>query len=84
MFGKIKEKLASEAVQKSMGTITQLAQKHLGPKLHEIAQDEKKMAEALALIYANLPEAVTTVCPQDVFVTVCIKHKDLIFKKAAA
>ena len=84
MFNALKEKLANETVQKSLGIISELAKKHLGPKLNEIVNDEKKMAEALSLIYAQLPQTVTAVCPQQTFVTLCLKHKDVIFKKATA
>lgn len=84
MFGKVKEKLANEAVQKSLGTISELAKKHLGPAINDIVNDEKKMAVALTQLYSNLPAAVTTVCSQELFVSVCLQHKDKIFKKAAA
>ncbi len=84
MFGKVKEKLASEAVQKSLGTISELAKKHLGPALDDIVKDDKKLGVALTQVYANLPGAVTSVCSQELFVSLCLQHKDKLFKKTAA
>ena len=84
MFGKLKEKLASEAVQKSMGLITDLAKKHLGPKFHEFAEDEEKMKAAFGKLYGHLPGAVATVCSQETFVNLCWEHKDKLIKKEAA
>lgn len=84
MFGKIKEKLASETVQKSLGLVADLAKKHLGPKLVEIAQDETKVKPALAQLYTSLPSAVSSVCSQEQFVNLCWEHRDKIFPNTKA
>ncbi len=84
MFGKFKEKLASETVQKSLGLITDLAKKHIGPKIQEFADDEVKMKEAFKKLYATLPAFISAVCAEETFVNLCWEHKDKFVAEKAA